>query len=215
MNSFAVRSDLFLLKHPFYRAWMEGKLRRETLKEYAAQYYHHVAAFPSYLREAMDHCPEGPWKAVLSENLAEEEGVTHGTPHPELWLRFAEGLGATREEVLNSKKKPGIQRVINTFSGYAKASLGEALGSLYAYESQVPEVAQSKIEGLKTNYGIHDERTLAFFEVHRVADIEHRESLLKVLRDLPEASRKNAEVARDRSAQALWDFLTEMTPIHI
>ena len=35
-----------LLKHPFYRAWTEGTLSKESLQLYAEQYYQHVRAFP-------------------------------------------------------------------------------------------------------------------------------------------------------------------------
>jgi len=38
-----------LLKHPFYLAWTRGELSKEALTDYARQYYHHVAAFPTYL----------------------------------------------------------------------------------------------------------------------------------------------------------------------
>ena len=39
-----------LLKHPFYLDWQMGKLSREALQLYAAQYYRHVEAFPKHLR---------------------------------------------------------------------------------------------------------------------------------------------------------------------
>jgi len=39
-----------LLKHPFYQDWQAGKLSRESLRLYAAQYYRHVEAFPGHLR---------------------------------------------------------------------------------------------------------------------------------------------------------------------
>ena len=38
-----------LLCHPFYQAWSDGKLTTDDLREYSAEYYHHVAAFPTYL----------------------------------------------------------------------------------------------------------------------------------------------------------------------
>src|ERR1700692_3808543 len=38
-----------LLLHPFYQRWTSGALSREALADYARQYYHHVAAFPTYL----------------------------------------------------------------------------------------------------------------------------------------------------------------------
>ncbi len=40
-----------LLKHPFYRAWTEGKLSKESLGLYAKQYYQHVRAFPENLSQ--------------------------------------------------------------------------------------------------------------------------------------------------------------------
>jgi pyrroloquinoline-quinone synthase len=36
-----------LLQHPFYQAWSKGELTREDLREYAAEYWHHVSAFPT------------------------------------------------------------------------------------------------------------------------------------------------------------------------
>lgn len=206
----AVRQDLYLLQHPFYRAWMKGQLSEPMLRDYARQYYHHVEAFPSYLMNTMELCEDEDSRQVLKENLAEEDGSIFGTPHPELWLRFAEGMGSTREEVKTSPQGMGIRNVIDTFSKLSKASRAEALGSLYAYESQVPEIAHSKIEGLKQNYGVTDERTLEFFEVHKNADVTHRESLFKLLNQLPSGERGRAQVAADKAAQSLWDFLTEV-----
>jgi pyrroloquinoline quinone (PQQ) biosynthesis protein C len=37
-----------LLCHPFYKAWAAGELSATDLREYAADYYHHVAAFYAY-----------------------------------------------------------------------------------------------------------------------------------------------------------------------
>src|ERR1700722_20250221 len=97
--SFTLNSDLFLLKHPFYQAWVEGRLSRETLQDYAQQYYHHVEAFPRYLRNALALPPDEKAKTILAENLSEEDGIAYGTSHPELWLRFSEGLGVQRKAV--------------------------------------------------------------------------------------------------------------------
>ena len=45
-----------LLKHPFYLAWTRGELTRQALTDYARQYYHHVAAFPTYLSAVHAKC---------------------------------------------------------------------------------------------------------------------------------------------------------------
>src|SRR5256886_17351672 len=79
-----------LLKHPFYQDWQAGKLSREVLQLYAAQYYRHVEAFPKHLR-VLAARTEGPLQGLIRENLAEEENPAG--PHPKLWLDFAAGLG--------------------------------------------------------------------------------------------------------------------------
>src|SRR5215831_12775602 len=86
-----------LLKHPFYLAWTRGQLSREALADYAAQYYHHVAAFPTYLSAVHANTEEADTRRRILANLIDEEA---GSPnHPELWLRFAEGVGVRRDDV--------------------------------------------------------------------------------------------------------------------
>ena len=46
----AAIAEKSLLKHPFYQDWQAGKLSREALQLYAAQYYRHVEAFPKHFR---------------------------------------------------------------------------------------------------------------------------------------------------------------------
>src|SRR5438445_12930830 len=85
-----------LLKQPFCRAWTEGRLSMDALRGYAGQYYKHVAAFPTYLSAIHSHTKDLPTRQYLLENLIDEERGDEN--HPELWLRFAEGLGVKRED---------------------------------------------------------------------------------------------------------------------
>jgi len=203
-------AHLHLLKHPFYQAWMAGTLSRDVLRNYATQYYFHVDRFPRYLSSIHSHCENPAQRQKLMENLNEEEGTKFGVSHPELWLQFAEGLGVEREEVLAAKPGHAIRNVVSQFFRLSRSSFHEGLGALYAYESQIPEIAESKLEGLKNRYGIHDERTLSFFEVHRKADIEHRCVILEMLEMLSDEEKTQAQNAAKEAAQSLWDFLTEM-----
>jgi pyrroloquinoline-quinone synthase len=77
------------------------------------------------------------------------------------------------------------------------------------YESQVPEVAKTKIAGLKQFYGVDDERTLQFFEVHIGADEIHSEvGAGMVRRHTGSAAERTAVLATAREcADALWSFL--------
>ena len=97
-----------LLKHPFYLAWTRGELSREALSDYARQYYHHVAAFPTYLSAMHAKCDNQSTRKELLNNLIDEEA---GSPnHPELWLNFAEGLGVS--DPRRAKRRNGLKQKI-------------------------------------------------------------------------------------------------------
>jgi len=201
-----------LLKHPFYRMWMEGTLPKKCLQNYATHYYHHVAAFPRYISALHSLCEDREKRKILLENLNDEEGV-QGDPHPDLWMHFAEGLGLNREKVKSTAVCKSIRELIYTFFSHCRGSYARGLSSLYSYEYQVPEVAETKIQGLKKHYGIMDKKTLLFFLVHKEADIEHREAIETLLTELPEKQQPEALNAAVDIAKALWNFLTEMQPV--
>lgn len=203
-------ANYHLLLHPFYQAWTQGTIPRETLKKYATQYYTHVKAFPRYISAAHSKCEDIEKRRILLENLADEEGFNGGEAHPELWLRFAEGLGVSRTEVENAPASQSIKNVVNTFLSAANSSYTEGLASLYAYEYQVPEIAKTKIEGLKEHYNLKDSRSLSFFTVHQEADVHHRRECEKLIDDFPEKEQSAVLSAAKQSAKALWDFLSDM-----
>lgn len=203
-----------LLKHPFYQDWMEGRLSLNQLRNYACQYYWHVAAFPRYLSATHSLCDSIEERRLLLENLVDEEGLKEGCEdHPELWLRFVEGLGVSRKQLFSLKEmqpQAAIRSLIHGFMLSSKTSYPEGLAALYTYESQVPEVAESKIEGLKKHYSIDEKRTLSFFSVHKEADKVHREVCERQLDRLTEDNQVSLPQVVRKILRLLWNFLSDM-----
>jgi pyrroloquinoline-quinone synthase len=198
-----------LLCHPFYQAWSAGKLTREDLREYAADYYHHVAAFPEYLGEMAARTVDGGLRGAILANRADELGIDGGPVHHDLWLDFAEGMGADPATVARREPVAAVQELIATFHRIAQEGTPvEALAAFYAYESQVPRVAQAKARGLREWYGA-DAKTCAYFTVHQVADVEHarvwKEQLWSQVSGV--GSQEKALEAAERAARALWQAL--------
>lgn len=202
----AVLEELSLLKHEYYQAWSAGHLTQANLKDYASQYYNQVTSFPRFISRVHTQCPEIEARKVLLSNLVDEE--IHGTDHPALWMQFAEGMGATREAVLSDHALPETEAMVNTFYELAESDWRDGLCALYAYEYQVPAVSASKIDGLKRFYNINDERTLAFFEVHQVYDVEHSKQVADLIEKYAEP--EQALKATKAAAKALLGFLDGM-----
>ena len=201
-------AEKHLLKHPFYLAWTRGELSGEALADYARQYYHHVAAFPTYLSAVHANCDDQATRKQLLDNLIDEEA---GSPnHPDLWLKFAEGLGVPEADVRQTQKSPETKNLIDTFrSVCGGGSTAEGFAALYAYESQIPAICESKIDGLKKHYGFNDPEHYRYFSVHLEADREHsaaeREMLMSYVDD---DNFGKVKTATQRILDALWEMLT-------
>ncbi|MCS6965322.1 MAG: CADD family putative folate metabolism protein [Candidatus Kapabacteria bacterium] len=200
----ALIGERHMLQHPFYQLWNEGALTLPILQEYAKEYYLHVHTFPTYVSATHARCHDLSIRQMLLENLIEEEQGPDN--HPELWIRFAEALGVSREALLQHRYLPQTRIAVELLRELAfRPNPAEGLAALYAYESQVPEVAAVKIEGLKRYYGIADERGLSFFTVHLHADEIHRAVVREALAQLcaTESERQRALEAACEAADAL------------
>jgi pyrroloquinoline-quinone synthase len=196
-----------LLTHPFYQAWTEGKLTLRELAFYGWQYLHHVAAFPTYLTTLHGRLPEGATRKAVLQNAANEE--IDGVSHADLWRQFIGGMDAVQraehEQIL-----PEIQWLVGTYQQMARsASLPTVLGAFYAYESQVPRLAETKMVGLKQFYGAGDS-ACEYFTLHATADIQHAQVWRKLIdRSVQEDPACTMDVfdGVGRGVKALWRAL--------
>lgn len=197
-----------LLKHEFYQAWSAGKLSMDCLRHYAKEYYQHVKAFPTYLSAVHSRCDDAATRRVLLQNLIEEEA---GSPnHPELWKNFATGLGVSEAELASHQPSEEMQALITTFREICyRGTIAEGIAALYAYESQIPEICVSKIDGLKKYYGVKNPKVWEYFAVHIEADKAHAAQEKQLLSDYQKlVKQETVESAVNQALQALWDFLT-------
>jgi len=203
-----------LLCHPFYKAWSEGRLTRDDLRAYSQDYYHHVEAFPSYLAAFGLRLEDGELRKAVLANLCDEKGVEgnagkESVPHSELWLDFAEGMGSSRNLEWHNAL-PEVRHLVGYFNRVASEGTPEqALAAFYAYESQVPRIAEEKERGLREMYGA-DDKTCGYFALHAAADVYHarvwRNQLEKRVAEHPETAHAALDAA-ENAARMLWQAL--------
>ena len=194
-----------LLDHPFYKAWTAGELSTDDLRYYSTQYWQQVESFPGYLSSLADRLPESKARTSVLENLSDEVDGDHKG----LWLEFARSVGATEAEVRETLPEPETNECVAAFAeGTDSRSLAFGLGMLYGYESQTPEVAKTKAQGLKENYRIAGPG-LDYFELHGELDVEHSSELASAIAEIAtdEASLSDAEAGARAGAEAIWGLL--------
>jgi len=197
-----------LLCHPYYKAWTAGQLTRDDLREYAADYYHHVAAFPAYLSALHSRLDDGETRRAVLRNLCGEE--IDGRPHSELWLDFAEGMGADRDEVRGREPLPEVRELIDGFRRIARKGSTAKLWPPSTPMSRRCRASRRRRPTVLPIAMAADARTCGYFTLHQFADVEHshvwRELLSAEIASHPD--RADAALnAAETAAQSLWRAL--------
>ena len=124
-----------LLKHPFYQAWSDGKLTRESLVGYSKEYYQLVKAVPIFMTQLMDRVPSSLYNEL---NFHQQEEFSHIG----MWERFVSGLGITRNDLLNYN---GLHKTNHAVSEMHQlmTSVESGASAMYAFEKEIPKLAKS------------------------------------------------------------------------
>ena len=160
------------------------------------------------------NCDDQATRKQLLGNLIDEEA---GSPnHPELWKKFADGLGIDDAELARTEKQTETKKLIETFrSVCGQGSTAEALGALYAYESQIPSICESKIDGLKKHYGFAKPEHYEYFAIHIEADREHSTAERETLnRYVNERNFESVKASVNCILDALWEMLSGVCRRH-
>jgi len=178
----------FLLNHPFYRDWADGKLCEGDLAFYAAEYLY-------FIRDILPVA----WERLGFGDISEEE-----KEHAALWEEFGRNFN------YDPKGHPateGMRRMETLFYEF-KHDRPSLVGFLYAFEHQQPEIARTKLEGLERWFNV-DERGKEYFREH--SGNSHEIGILeREIADMTEGEFARCREAFYRTVDALWDLLTDI-----
>ncbi len=165
--------------HPFFRDVEQGRAPKSVVRAWVKQFYPWLASVPIAMAERFANCSWEPrndrYRRMILDQLLEEAGDPKGKApgHPELWLRFCEGLGVPRDEVQSAPLLPNTMVAIDDFlyTNRANSFYVSAAGS-----SEPPnvELCARLLPAFRTHYGV-DEAHLEYYTLHVVADVEHSE----------------------------------------
>lgn len=175
-----------LLEHPFYRAWSAGTLPVEALTEYASEY----GMFIKLISKG--------WKAIGKNDIAK-----HEVAHSKIWdASFAAALNTTVDRAQIKEAANLVETADDLFN-----ERSTALGAIYAFESQQPLTAQSKLKGLQEHYRQLPESCGDYFRLH-TDDYDEVSILVEMLEELEEGEQQRALPACEKLSRALYDALT-------
>ena len=162
-----------LLKHPFYQAWSDGKLTRQSLAGYSKEYYQLVKAIPIFMTQLLDHESNSMYDEL---DFHQQEEFSH----IRLWERFASGLGVPRKELTEYEGLYTTNHAVSELHSLM-TSFVSGSAAMYAFEKEIPKISQIKLDGLAEFYGLTSEDVTKYFKEHMEADIRHTALWRKII----------------------------------
>jgi len=165
------------IHHPFCVKLVRGEWSLKQLQAWVKQDFHakvqtlrndaYIVATAPNLDELQKQL-----KVLISESGEDLIGGKYPS-HPELWLRFTEGLGLTREEVIRSETSPLMQVVLDAERYKSmKQDVGDLPANLRVGEKINALVHPIWAEALAEKYHVRPQ-ALEFFTAHGEADQDH------------------------------------------
>ncbi|MCI4362958.1 MAG: iron-containing redox enzyme family protein [Thermoplasmata archaeon] len=163
--------------HPFFAEVESGKAPRELLHRWVTQFYPWLACVPLAMAERFSRCSWearfDPYRRMILDQLVEEAGDPKGKEpgHPELWLRFCEGLGLPRGAVVGATLLPSTLVAIDDFL-YLNREVPFYISAAGSSEPPNVELCARLLPAFRTHYKVN-EAHLAYYTLHVTADEEH------------------------------------------
>lgn len=216
------------VQHPYLRALGDGALPdlRWALVDFANHYYGYSAHFPRYLTTVISRLEEPEHRAALLQNLTEESGryaeseleelAAHGIqrewiqgiPHPALFRRFCQAIGAQRTQSDGNADQVVIWREM-LLNVLGHGSSAEAIGALGLGTEGIVRSIYAPITRAVQRLNLAPSATV-FFPLHTLVDDEHQATLLSIAKFY--ARRTHVDLRRGmlkalQLRSVFWDWL--------
>ncbi len=195
--------------HPFFSALERGEVPKPVVRAWVKQFYPWLATVPLAMAERFSNCSidvaNDPYRRLILDQLLEEAGDPHGKApgHPELWLRFCEGLGVPRSEVLAEPQLPSTMVAIDDFL-YTNRTNPFYVSAAGSSEPPNVELCARLLPAFRKHYGVAEDH-LEYYRLHVTADVEHSEWIGKIV----------ASFARDAEVRhRMWEQMLRGFAIH-
>ncbi len=173
--------------HPVRQLLLTGRLTREQLHGWAKNLFHEFRNIHRFFGVRYQKCPVPELRRALLENMVEEEGEDlfggKYPSHAELWIRFGEGLGIPRDELVNYEPLPGIRASLEMYVQLVLQSRwAVAIGTGLVFEGEGPKRMREEREALESYYPWIPSSALEFFRAHEYHDEGHGNFCVDVIK---------------------------------
>ncbi|WP_370101426.1 pyrroloquinoline-quinone synthase PqqC [Streptacidiphilus sp. MAP12-20] len=183
--------------HPFHARLHEGRLGKEELRLWAANRWYYQRCLPQKDAAILANCPLPEVRRQWLPRIVYHDGADAGSGGAEKWLRLAEAVGLTREEVLSEQHVlRGVRFAVDAYVSFARQrpwleSIASGLTELFS-----PGLLRYRLGQMREHYPWIAEEGLTYFTARiDVVDAEGEATLDLVVRHAATRAQQDACVA--------------------
>jgi pyrroloquinoline-quinone synthase len=151
-------------RHPFHVLMNTGQLNRQQIQGWAANRYYYQKVIPIKDAAILSNCPYPEVRRRWIQRILDHDGEEDGQGGIETWLRLAEAVGLSRQDVLDERLVvPTVRFAADAYVTFARTrpwieGVASSLTELFA-----PDLMSERIAAFERFYTWVDPDGLAYF----------------------------------------------------
>ncbi|WP_298830794.1 pyrroloquinoline-quinone synthase PqqC [uncultured Piscinibacter sp.] len=162
------RGRSYHIHHPFNVMLNTGKATPEQIRGWVANRFYYQIAIPIKDAAVMSNCPDREVRRGWVQRILDHDGFEIGSVKDpggiEAWLRLAEAVGLTREEVEDQRHLiPAVKFAVDAYVNFARRAPWQEAVCSSLTELFAPEIHKQRLATWPEHYGWIETEGLAYF----------------------------------------------------
>ncbi|GGF99818.1 pyrroloquinoline-quinone synthase [Rhodococcoides trifolii] len=170
-------------QHPFHLRMNNGESTREEIRGWVANRFYYQLNIPKKDGAILSACPDREVRRRWVQRIVDHDGTTEGTGGIEAWLRLAEAVDLSRDEVEDARHLlPGVRFAVDAYVNFTRTkpwveSVASSLTELFA-----PDLMTDRLAAFERHYTWIDPKELTYFRTRIVQAPRDSDHGLEIVR---------------------------------
>jgi pyrroloquinoline-quinone synthase len=162
------RGRSYHIHHPFNVMLNSGRASKEQIRGWVANRFYYQIAIPVKDAAVLSNCPDQAVRRGWVQRILDHDGFELGGVKDEggieAWLRLAQAVGLTREEVQDQRHViPALRFAVDAYVNFARRAPWQEAVCSSLTELFAPEIHKQRLATWPEHYGWIESEGLAYF----------------------------------------------------
>lgn len=204
--------------HPFHVMMYNGQATKAQIQAWVANRYYYQINIPLKDAAIMANCPDHATRQQWIQRMIDQDGIFPDGGGREAWLRLAEAVGLTREQVMSQELVlPGVRFAVDAYVNFARRTTWQEAASSSLTELFAPQIHQSRLDSWPQHYPWINDQGYDYFRARlgqARRDVEHGLNITLDTCTTYESQQRMLEILQFK-LDILWQILDALSMAYV